>query len=249
MTQFNSRFRLSLDDIHCLAIPSKFFPGYFRPIDYIPLLGYPTAILKTTNDEKLGILHFVDYNNTPKYEITPLPNPTPITDAFIAAMNYGKIVPLSFDINTLTNLPISDKYTFICQDMKKVTWEQVKWNYVDTPINLTVVYATTTYCEQYYDWSVYRQVYKNFAEKNNYFRVNAIFCELEQSYIHKSKFPNDWDFTFSQYHDHGELRHIEGDQFELRQKECECCLTKKAIRKFCYRPVLQELKMQVKIIY
>ena len=184
------------------------FPGtnHYNHFGYLDILGSPKAILRTLSGETLGrVLPTINAG------ISPLARVTEITSDLLSNLMYGYIVPLS---SNYEDVRFGNMITTICQNMQQKTWEQIEWSSDGTPIELTVIFTKTTRDQiPRRDRSEYKKVYTNFAKANGYFMVPHIYGGT--TYMHKSKFPDGWDFTLSFRDIYAELHHLGDGIYQL----------------------------------
>lgn len=184
------------------------FLGTNHDFGYLDVLGSPKAILRTLSGETLGrVLPTIDGG------ILQLAHVTEITSDLLFNLIHGYIVPLS---SNYEDVRFGNMITTICQNMQQKTWEQIEWNGDGTPIELTVIFTKTTHGQiPRRDMSEYKKVYTNFANANGYFKVSHIYGGT--TYMHKSKFPDGWDFTLSFRDIYAELHHLGNGIYQLSQ--------------------------------
>lgn len=184
------------------------FPGTYpdRDFGYLDVLGSPKAILRTLSGDTLGkVLPSIDEG------ILQLPDVTEITSNLLFDIIYGYIVPLS---SNYSDVMFGNMITTICQNMQQKTWEQIEWSSDGSPIELTVIFTKTTHGQiARRDMSVYKKIYTHFAKANGYFKVSHIYGGT--TYMHKSKFPNGWDFTHSFRDIYAELHYLGDGNYQL----------------------------------
>jgi hypothetical protein len=248
-------------DLHVANIKRNFniyksHNGYNESLPNI--INPPMVYFRTLGDEKLGkLLHNYDDNYDTLddiFTISPLDDPTLITSDLIDQIYLDNIIPVSYNKNTKPKLRL-----ILFQNGIKVTWKEITWNENGSPITLHVIFVSSI-CE--YDeetdsilysppnrdvTSFIQHVNEGCAEAQGYYAVTRIGVDYSHAkvYLHKSKFPEDWDFTLKNklnfnsrrmtyewfsLNTHGELHliNIDGDD-KYNINKCEFILSPIAI--------------------
>ena len=171
---------------------------------YVDALGHILVKFTTLSGENLGK---VIMSPDKTYEIVPLDDIVELPSDIMHLIYLGQIVPLSYDVTTITNFKLLDRIIEVVQDNKKVRWDQIVWNKKGIPTELTLVFSSVTILSPKHadiayaykrslDNSHYDTIYTNFANTNDFFCVRLVNDSSGKfAFMHKSKFPSDWDFT------------------------------------------------------
>jgi len=164
----------------------------------------PMVYFRTLGDEKLARVVYSTIILDESYDIIPLEDPTLITSDLLDRIYLDNIVPVSYDRHETPKLRL-----ILFQNGTKVTWKEIIWNEDGSPITLHVIFVSSIYqYDEETDSILYRppdrdvtsfiqHVNEDCAEAQGYYAVTRVGVDDSHAkvYLHKSKFPENWDFT------------------------------------------------------